>query len=334
MNITQQSLETFYTTLCVFGALLWAGLLVQWIRTRSLPAIARANPSALPPIPLDWACLLLGTCLLMLSFSATGAIAAHLVQQRLESAPASPAPATPPPATQPLASTTSAPATQPAASQPDTQPVSADYLALALPTELFLAMLPAVLIVCGAVCALAWVRCPGELRGFGLGPSAASLSLVATLPALLMALPILALANQSVHELHIWAQPDWRPHLHPSIQELTRRRSDGWTLQTTALFAQAVLLAPLWEEFFFRGLLLQTIRHHTGSGSLAILLSGLLFGLMHAPDQPQFVPALVLLGLWLGMLVHRTGSLWLAVTVHAAFNALSLSMVMLPTLTS
>ena len=81
--------------------------------------------------------------------------------------------------------------------------------------------------------------------------------------------------------------------------------------------------APLLEEILFRGALQGGLRRRWGS-RVAIALTGVLFGLMHASD-PLVVPPLVVFGLLLGMLRDRAGSVWPGVLAHALNNSVALA---------
>lgn len=96
----------------------------------------------------------------------------------------------------------------------------------------------------------------------------------------------------------------------------------GWQVVAWLL---AGLVAPLFEELLFRGLLLTWLRKVTRSTELAIVISGLAFGVIHMP-QWHLVPALSLLGIVLGYLYARTGSLTLVILFHAIFNLRTLVM--------
>jgi membrane protease YdiL (CAAX protease family) len=81
-----------------------------------------------------------------------------------------------------------------------------------------------------------------------------------------------------------------------------------------------VVVAPLTEELFFRGLVLRAFLHRYSVGT-AIVLSALLFAVGHA-NPWQFASAAVG-GLLLGWLYWRTGSLIPCFLAHASFNGLS-----------
>ncbi len=78
-----------------------------------------------------------------------------------------------------------------------------------------------------------------------------------------------------------------------------------------------VLVAPLFEELFFRGLILNGMRRRYPAWK-AIGLSTLLFALIHANPWQLLGPLLV--GVVFGWVVVRTGTLWLPVVGHAMHN--------------
>lgn len=83
------------------------------------------------------------------------------------------------------------------------------------------------------------------------------------------------------------------------------------------LFFHKVVLAPLFEEFWFRGMVLQSLRPY-GNG-FAIFVSSLLFGLTHANLQQFFYTAAI--GMILGYVAVQTGSVITSTVMHAMFNA-------------
>lgn len=78
-----------------------------------------------------------------------------------------------------------------------------------------------------------------------------------------------------------------------------------------------VIAPPLTEELAFRGLIYGGLRDHL-RGNEALLISAIAFGLIHLsiPSLVTHVP----LGLYLGWLRQRTGSLWPGVFAHACHN--------------
>jgi uncharacterized protein len=88
-------------------------------------------------------------------------------------------------------------------------------------------------------------------------------------------------------------------------------------------------LAMLWvvalgEEFFFRGLLLQWVRAWTGSKSLALVATSVLFGLVHLPfgqfPNWKFVIIAAVAGWFYGRAYLKTGSIRATMVAHALTN--------------
>lgn len=88
-----------------------------------------------------------------------------------------------------------------------------------------------------------------------------------------------------------------------------------------AVIAMAVVVAPVAEEILFRGYFYGVIRRY-GGRIPAILTSSLLFAAIHA-HLPS-MPGLALLAVILCLLFEKTGSLWATITMHAAFNAVTI----------
>ncbi|HMS18074.1 MAG TPA: ABC transporter permease subunit/CPBP intramembrane protease, partial [Planctomycetota bacterium] len=88
-----------------------------------------------------------------------------------------------------------------------------------------------------------------------------------------------------------------------------------------AVLLLLAVLPAVCEEFLYRGLVLQGARSALGDRG-AVILSGLVFALMHNITDPGFHRLFpqAALGVLLGMLVIRTGSLWPAVLAHALHN--------------
>ncbi len=106
---------------------------------------------------------------------------------------------------------------------------------------------------------------------------------------------------------------------------------DRWSTDLTALFgsgfaglvitlALAALLAPFTEELVFRGVLLGAARDRWGATAATWVSAGA-FALFHFSVW-QLVPALIL-GWALAWLALRRGSLWPAILLHAAYNAVA-----------
>lgn len=87
-------------------------------------------------------------------------------------------------------------------------------------------------------------------------------------------------------------------------------------------FLSSAAVPALAEEFAFRGVMIGVLRKY-GEG-FALIVSSVIFGVMHGNfEQMPFAAAV---GMILGMVYIKTGSLWVSVAVHAANNLVSLSL--------
>ncbi len=86
-------------------------------------------------------------------------------------------------------------------------------------------------------------------------------------------------------------------------------------------FLTAVVLAPILEEFIFRGLLLERWSFKWGVRR-GLLLTSLAFALVHFPSHGVMVTGPFLAGFLLGYLRLRFASLWLPILAHMVNNAL------------
>ncbi len=97
------------------------------------------------------------------------------------------------------------------------------------------------------------------------------------------------------------------------------------TSDTATLFILAVVMAPLFEEIVFRGIMQKGMINGGMKPTSAIWISAILFGLVHA-NIWQFTGA-VLLGYVLGLVYHRTKSLLMPILLHAFNNFVSLLLI-------
>ncbi len=81
------------------------------------------------------------------------------------------------------------------------------------------------------------------------------------------------------------------------------------------------LLAPVAEEMVFRGAILRSLLDRTDRHWVAIAISAALFALVHA--NPAQMPHALIVGLLLGWMYYRTGSIVPAVAYHWANNTIA-----------
>jgi membrane protease YdiL (CAAX protease family) len=107
--------------------------------------------------------------------------------------------------------------------------------------------------------------------------------------------------------------------------EQTTAQDIGADESRLALVAAGVLfvvVAPIAEEFFFRGFFYGTLRTRLAPG-WAALVCGAVFGVIHAATGIEAVPALMVLGIVLCLVREKTGSLYPCIGIHAFNNAIA-----------
>ena len=98
------------------------------------------------------------------------------------------------------------------------------------------------------------------------------------------------------------------------------------TLDAVGYFIAIVILAPLCEEPVFRGFILGGwLRYGAIAG---VVGSGVLFGLQHA--QLSGAVPLSLVGVMLGIIALRAGSLWPGIVIHAVYNGIGVPFLIFP----
>lgn len=222
-------------------------------------------------------------------------------------------PTTQPPATQPAA--TQPAATQPATTNP-TQPAGDGRID------------PRLAQAAGAVSALIWLAAGliaaqaafrhGLIRGLGLSMRHWIFDALRAAVGYFAILPVCVGLFLLCQWITAWL--GGRTQIHPVLLSF-RDLAFGW--QALAVF-NAVVMAALAEEVFFRGLLQSYLRRVLGSPWVSILVASALFALVHAGAEPQAVPSLFALGVAMGYNYERTGRLVSPILIHAIFNAVAL----------
>lgn len=124
----------------------------------------------------------------------------------------------------------------------------------------------------------------------------------------------LAVINELTNRMaEVWPPPEWVRQLFEQFL------GSGEATIFNLIFL--VIVAPVTEEFFFRGALLASFRRRWGGGR-AIVGSAVLFGLVHIIPW-QVVPAIGI-GLLFAWWTTRVESLWPALLGHAVVNGSSL----------
>jgi len=124
-----------------------------------------------------------------------------------------------------------------------------------------------------------------------------------------------------LNRLSIWVlQPYGLVHQHPFLTAL-HSLGPFWSV---LIAISAVVLAPLAEEVFFRGVLQSMLRRYTSRPWVAVVGTSLAFAAVHF-STPQNLPALFALSIVLGYNYERTGRLTPVIGIHLLFNAINLA---------
>jgi len=101
----------------------------------------------------------------------------------------------------------------------------------------------------------------------------------------------------------------------------------GW-VESIIYALVLIVLAPITEEPVFRGFVLSAwLRRGT---ALGLVMSGFLFALFHF--QLAAIIPLTFLGIALGLLVHRSNSLYASMIAHACYNTIGALFIIIPSL--
>jgi hypothetical protein len=97
------------------------------------------------------------------------------------------------------------------------------------------------------------------------------------------------------------------------------------TLVVILIVAFAIAVAPIFEEFFFRGFAYPALKQRWGTWQALVIVSAVFAAIhLHLPSLgPLFV-----LAIGLGLAYELTGSLLAPITMHALFNAVNVGMLL------
>ena len=174
-----------------------------------------------------------------------------------------------------------------------------------------------------------------RLKGFGLNIRsvhkdffAAFLNLLSVWPLMMAAITLTMLIGKR------FFGPEYQISQHEQLELITTY--PRWQLRIL-VFVVAVVIAPVLEEMIFRGLFQTVIRSFFESRDskletrsrvwLPIFISSGLFSIVHG-NVPHW-PALFLLGVCLGYAYEKSGSLFRPIFIHAFFNAITITFVLL-----
>ncbi len=177
-----------------------------------------------------------------------------------------------------------------------------------------------------------------RFRGWGLHVRQIPKGVLWGLLGLVIVFPLLFAAEVGLNQIYLHFH--YRAEEHTTFQALEQAPS---LVQQVLLYGMAVVVAPVAEELFFRGIL-QTALIQYGWGLvmpqllrpgmvpaayrptvlqrwMAIVLASAAFAYLHQLDA---MPIIFLLALGLGYVYERTGVLWASIVLHMGFNSANL----------
>jgi hypothetical protein len=101
------------------------------------------------------------------------------------------------------------------------------------------------------------------------------------------------------------------------VQSYTTAAAEGWL---PALLLGAVIVAPAGEEIVFRGFLFRGWARSDRTMWPAIVVISLLWAALHVQYDWTGILQIFVIGLFLGWMRWRSGSLLLTFLLHALFN--------------
>jgi len=157
----------------------------------------------------------------------------------------------------------------------------------------------------------------GLARGLGLSGRRWLYDTARAILGYLAVLPICVGLNLAM--LSLFRMLGIEPEFHPVLEGMASF-SIEWKIVSVC---STVVLAPLAEEVFFRGLIQSMIRRYLRSPWVAVAGASAVFAAFHV-SQPQAIPSLFALSVALGYNYERTGRLYAPILIHALFNAVNL----------
>jgi membrane protease YdiL (CAAX protease family) len=159
-----------------------------------------------------------------------------------------------------------------------------------------------------------------QLKGFGLNVKtigkdflAAVVNLVAIWPVAMVMIMVTILLGEL-----IWGQEFKMPQ-HKELELIT---AYSQLSVRVLIIATTIVIVPVFEEMFFRGLFQTMLRSFLARPWLSILISSGLFATVHA--NPGHWPALFALSICMGYSYEKSGSLFRPIFIHSLFNAVSI----------
>lgn len=174
-------------------------------------------------------------------------------------------------------------------------------------------VLPAMAVIIG-IARVSFVR---RLKGFGLDARTLRADLAVALVNLLTIMPIVMAMILLTTYVNTWiVGPGFEMPQHAELKEIA---SCPQLPVRVMILVSAVLVIPVFEEMFFRGIIQTLIRSFLRRPWTSIVMTSAIFAAFHQ-DVPHW-PALFALALCLGYSYEKSGSLLRPIFIHSLFNA-------------
>ena len=164
-----------------------------------------------------------------------------------------------------------------------------------------------------------WSYFNGRLKGFGLNVRTigkdlgiAAVNFIAILPLVAALILLVAFLGQLI------VGKDFEMQQNEGL--VTIITNPQFSVRLT-VFVFAALIVPVFEELLFRGLFQSMLRKRVNKTWPAIILTSVLFALLHPPTH---WPALFVLSVCLGYSYEKSGSLFRPIFIHTIFNTASI----------
>ena len=159
-----------------------------------------------------------------------------------------------------------------------------------------------------------------RLKGFGLNLRTMVPDLGAAVVNLISALPLVLLGIWLMTYLgRLLVGPDFNMQAN---EGLTVVIGNSQPVLRALMFVFLILIAPVFEEMLFRGMLQSVIRGLTPRPWEAIVITSVFFAVSHPWTH---LPALFVLSCCMGYAYEKSGSLLRPIFIHALFNAASIT---------
>lgn len=140
-------------------------------------------------------------------------------------------------------------------------------------------------------------------------------------PVFVVAFFSLAVVLDQLGWMH-WVAANFNAQKQESVKALAGTRDVGLII---ALTFSAVIAAPIAEEVIFRGYLYPVVKRFSDRW-FAALFTGMFFGVAHF--NLLSLPVLFAMGVALVLLYEWTGSIWVTIACHAAFNGATIGLIL------